>query len=117
MRISDWSSDVCSSDLHVLRRKIEFDPRLQDEALRQPLIVIAFEPAEQIALVGEERCAFHFEPIGGQALEADDRIGAGGIGLEVLANAGLYVEIWPDGAAVERLYTGDRTSIRLNFRP
>src|SRR3546814_5936727 len=76
MRISDWSSDVCSSDLG----EISLRHRLEDQFLRNALVVIAFKPSEQITLVREEKRALNFEPIGREPLEADRRIGAVGTG-------------------------------------
>src|SRR3546814_5778065 len=108
MRISDWSSDVCSSDLG----EISLRHRLEDQFLRNALVVIAFKPSEQITLVREEKCALNFEPIGREPLEADRRIGAVGTGSKVLPDTRLRVEIRSDRPAVERLQ--DRKSTRLN---
>src|SRR3546814_2585916 len=44
MRISDWSSDVCSSDLLDQRRVIEVLPALRDHAV--PELEIAFEAGQ-----------------------------------------------------------------------
>src|SRR3546814_11659416 len=80
MRISDWSSDVCSSDLEprsesvlrdVLRGKVQLDTRLQDQSLGDALVIIAFEPTEQITLVAQEQGAFDLEQIGREPFEAD----------------------------------------------
>src|SRR3546814_6347633 len=78
MRISDWSSDVCSSDLFgdILSREIDLCPRLQDQPLGDALVIIAFEPPEQIALVRQEQRAFGFEPVRRESFEADRRIAA-----------------------------------------
>src|SRR3546814_2662236 len=86
MRISDWSSDVCSSDLlyvdqprtdvvlrNILRGEIDLGARLQDQALGNALVVIALDPAQNIALGREEQRAFDFEHAGSQALDADRR--------------------------------------------
>src|SRR3546814_20156208 len=84
MRISDWSSDVCSSDLEprsesvlrdVLRGKVQLDTRLQDQSLGDALVIIAFEPTEQITLVAQEQGAFDLEQIGREPFEADRRLG------------------------------------------
>src|SRR3546814_4683713 len=108
MRISDWSSDVCSSDL-ILERKIDLRHRLEDQLLGDALVVIAFEPGEQVTLVRKKQRALDFEPIGGEPLEADRRIGAVGAGPKILPDTRLRVEIGPDRPAVE-----DRKSTRLN---
>src|SRR3546814_10059024 len=34
MRISDWSSDVCSSDLQITKQILDWEPEMQDRALR-----------------------------------------------------------------------------------
>src|SRR3546814_5585641 len=99
MRISDWSSDVCSSDLlyvdqprtdvvlrNILRGEIDLGARLQDQALGNALVVIALDPAQNIALGREEQRAFDFEHAGSQALDADRRVSAVGPAAEVLAD-------------------------------
>src|SRR3546814_13404363 len=73
MRISDWSSDVSSSDL--LRGEIDFGTRLKNQALRDALVVIALEAAEDVAIVQEEQRTFNLEAIGREALVADGRVG------------------------------------------
>src|SRR3546814_20476063 len=121
MRMSDWRSDVFSSDLReacgiaelarpyapdlggeflddlvakpesqlevgkprsdarfgdILSREIDLCPRLQDQPLGDALVIIAFEPPEQIALVRQEQRAFGFEPVRRESFEADRRIAA-----------------------------------------
>src|SRR3546814_1094637 len=87
MRISDWSSDVCSSDLDAL-------------------VIIAFEPPEQIALVRQEQRAFGFEPVRRESFEADRRIAAVWPFAQIRPHAGLKVEIGADRPAVEQLEFG-----------
>src|SRR3546814_1966509 len=99
MRISDWSSDVCSSDL--LGREVELGARLEDQPLGDALIVVALQAREHVALVGEEQRALYVEPIGRQPLEPDRGVGTRRIGLEVIADARLEVEVGTDGTAVE----------------
>src|SRR3546814_11861740 len=102
MRISDWSSDVCSSDLEprsesvlrdVLRGKVQLDTRLQDQSLGDALVIIAFEPTEQITLVAQEQGAFDLEQIGREPFEADRRIGPVRPLPAILATAGLAGEM------------------------
>src|SRR3546814_8048915 len=94
MRSRDWSSDVYSSDLlrDVLRGKVQLDTRLQDQSLGDALVIIAFEPTEQITLVAQEQGAFDLEQIGREPFEADRRIGPVRPLPEILANAGLRSE-------------------------
>src|SRR3546814_10609602 len=44
MRISDWSSDVCSSDLIVVPELLRFAPARVDEFAGQPTIIVAGGP-------------------------------------------------------------------------
>src|SRR3546814_4404157 len=52
MRISDWSSDVCSSDLARLHAGVEFGPRQvcrgEAEALHQDAVRLAARPNPQL---------------------------------------------------------------------
>src|SRR3546814_9515710 len=54
MRISDWSSDVCSSDLHG---SDEFKKAVYLEAARSGVEVKGFKPSEQLKLEGERLAA------------------------------------------------------------
>src|SRR3546814_7935866 len=112
MRISDWSSDVCSSDLFgdILSREIDLCPRLQDQPLGDALVIIAFEPPEQIALVRQEQRAFGFEPVRRESFEADRRIAAVWPFAQILPHAGLKVEIGADRPAVEQLRSEEHKS-------
>src|SRR5689334_18622682 len=65
---------------------------------------MAFEAAEQVALGREKQRAFNLEQVRRQPFEPDRRIGAVGATSEILAEAGLKVEIRPDRMAVERLH-------------
>ena len=40
---------------HRLARQLHFDTRLEDQPLRDPLVVFRFDPGGQIALIREER--------------------------------------------------------------
>src|SRR3546814_12171308 len=63
MRISDWSSDVCSSDLHRMAATLDLEARVIDEIGARPA---AFDRA-----FGEAR----------GNVESGERIGGGGDGL------------------------------------
>ena len=88
---------------NVLRGEIEFDARLEDQPLGNPLVVIAFKPAEHVALLGDERRAFDLEHVGRPPLEPDGRVGPRRRRLEVVPHTGLKVEVRADRAAVECL--------------
>src|SRR3546814_19261854 len=111
MRISDWSSDVCSSDLdlgNVLQCEVDLRHRLEDQSLGEALIIIASEPGVQVPLVRQKDRAFDLEPMGCEPLEADRRIGAIGIGPEILPYARLRVEIGSDRAEFGRASCRER---------
>src|SRR3546814_19780283 len=57
MRISDWSSDVCSSDLVAMLEGILDDPPIAPEALAI-LRILSFEPRENCGEIGR-RCLDH----------------------------------------------------------
>src|SRR3546814_7005084 len=68
MRISDWSADVCSSDLLVLRRR---NPRLQRAVVGQDqqALAVAVEPtggvhAGDVDIVGKRRARLRRPAIG-----------------------------------------------------
>src|SRR3546814_11026603 len=75
MRISDWSSDVCSSDLagayaqfgNVLRGEVQLGCGLEDQLLGQALIIFRFEPRGDVALVRKEQGPVDLEPVSSQA--------------------------------------------------
>src|SRR3546814_19874138 len=67
MRISDWSSDVCSSDLRLL------EPRLIDRRLAQPHLVLPRAAAEDHAYT-RRRLAV-------EALEAETDLPLGRLGI------------------------------------
>src|SRR3546814_2349764 len=124
MRISDWSSDVCSSDLAavqrvgaVVERKL-VGPAIERKATARDTIGIAADgDAEIIGLVdiarevviaeydvrGRPRAVWGFERLQGRAIGDDTRLHARFIGERTR----------PDGPAV-RPFAYDRKSHRLN---
>src|SRR3546814_13940672 len=72
------------------------------------------ETGVQGPLVRQKDRAFDLEPIGCEPLEADRRIGAIGIGPEILPYARLRVEIGSDRAAVEELDLGALDAFAVN---
>src|SRR3546814_2562092 len=56
MRISDWSSDVCSSDLHVGRLARQFQHAVAAAALQQDM---------EFAVIGRHRGRIVHHPFGG----------------------------------------------------
>src|SRR3546814_3456185 len=131
MRISDWSSDVCSSDL-MTRRGNEFRMhRLVREMHHpRPLAVARADPVERIfgQLVGDIALLRHIAPVNVQpvgmghimalALEAHPMVKAG------LGRVGLraHVPLADEGGLVTRAMkifgiigeAGDRKSTRMN---
>src|SRR3546814_2918327 len=98
MRISDWSSDVCSSDLH-------FGPRLQDQPLGNALVQFGFDTCRQIAPGRQESGPVDLEHIGRKALHADDGMGTLGTG-QVLPDTSLQVPPRADRMAPKSLDFG-----------
>src|SRR3546814_10006562 len=87
MRISDWSSDVCSSDL---------------QPLGDPLVIAALDPRRDVALVRQEQRPLDLEPIGGESLEPQHGLRRRRARPEILPHTGLSVEIGTDRAAPQR---------------
>ena len=93
-----------SARRHVLRGKIQFNAGLQDQPLREPLVVIAAEATENVTLIRHEQRAINLEPLGRQSFKADGGIAPSRAASEVLAKADLRVEIRIDCPAVEQLH-------------
>ena len=70
---------------HVLRGEVEFDARLQSHSLYQAQVVPSLQPAQQVALVGQEQCRLGLEPVGRQPFDPDRRIAARRIRAKVVA--------------------------------
>src|SRR3546814_2007728 len=64
MRISDWSSDVCSSDLHVIGQR---DIGLHRRVARNPALGASQRIAHPAA--PEQRIALHRQAVQAQAIE------------------------------------------------
>src|SRR3546814_9873613 len=98
MRISDWSSDVCSSDLGQLARQVE----LQDLALgRLGLAAVVALPGDEVVVGG--RHLGRRQPLREEAAQGGNELVAGGAGDGPVRPQRL--------AALEAL---DRKSTRLN---
>src|SRR3546814_7422626 len=69
MRISDWSSDVCSSDLLVLARGLAEIDRQQDmlEHLSPPPLGLAQASARAASWLERRRCAQAIRPSSSRA--------------------------------------------------
>src|SRR3546814_2954280 len=124
MRISDWSSDVCSSDLHVLNdRPAELPADL--EILRLDLARTAAEFFERRrgahALVGIVDEGFTVKFVGARArhvLHRDEVAADLPIGLDELRQAAHWVQHQVVGQDHrEGLESQDRKSTRLNSSP
>src|SRR3546814_11180579 len=89
MRISDWSSDVCSSDLGEAHGDLLFGPvnvldrlrRDQDAAARQPASGVDDEVAHLPGAVVEEQVMDVAEAavLGGDVRSEERRVGQGGV--------------------------------------
>src|SRR3546814_12216569 len=107
MRISDWSSDVCSSDL------IQFCRRLQDQSLGNEQFVLRLEADGDVPLIADEDGGIDLEELRRQSLQSDDAVGPLRVRLEVVAQTGLDIEEVRDQAAIENL---DCRLVPLNFQ-
>src|SRR3546814_575111 len=110
MRISDWSSDVCSSDLgaepkllHFLYSDVQLGQRLQHQALSDEQLVFRLNARRDVALLADEERGIDFEELRRQALQAEHRVGPLWVWLEIVAHADLRIEEVGDQAAVEQL--------------
>src|SRR3546814_7651082 len=85
MRISDWSSDVCSSDLRARRARNDGEAELDRGALRLDLVA---HRADMFGLGSDEDHVMRFDDLGetfvfGQeAIARMDRVGAGDLRSE-----------------------------------
>src|SRR3546814_8998306 len=120
MRISDWSSDVCSSDLIVVRHCI----RTVAAVLRR--VALGIGP-ELLQVFGAGELPFGASPLGAEVGLAFDRFAIGLVGDHVIAVDGEMVErggvdrrgcLRCDAAAkngeAEATPAQDRKSTRLN---
>src|SRR3546814_9259082 len=94
MRISDWSSDVCSSDLHVVMDGLVMPallPRRDIERDHRTRIGLVERPPARAVIIGRgiaERHLDHPQPlVGGEGAPAVG--GAAGVGLAGLERRGL----------------------------
>src|SRR3546814_13026820 len=103
MRISDWSSDVCSSDL------IQFCRRLQDQSLGNEQFVLRLEADGDVPLIADEDGGIDLEELRRQSLQSDDAVGPLRVRLEVVAQTGLDIAEVRDKEAIEHLEIGRAT--------
>src|SRR3546814_55844 len=105
MRISDWSSDVCSSDLGSKGSGIG-GATLEGPALERLPVLIAADPAHQVIEVGFPCGVFH----GGiEEQTAEDDLAAG-IGLAVKGGGASFQYLQP-GLGLLDLATGGFDSL------
>src|SRR3546814_8520736 len=104
MRISDWSSDVCSSDLRKQRAGAVAD--LMQEIRFLPLCLPVRRDADPTAIGQDE--TRHVDGVGGGMLAAIP----GTASIEAAAAIGPAMRDLPNRPAEMAL--GDRTSTRLN---
>src|SRR3546814_16741159 len=117
MRISDWSSDVCSSDLFAPER-ISFtgtgvSPDDLDRLLQQPRLTINCDTIGMIRRIGE-RC-----PGREIGIRVNPGLGAGYADAEKLVYAGrattkfgIYREPWPDAVQMARRFRTEERRVR-----
>src|SRR3546814_11409710 len=96
MRISDWSSDVCSSDLQ----------RLQHQPLGDEQLVLRLEADRDIALLADEERRIDLEELRCKTLQAEHGIGSLRIRLEVVAHADRCIAEFGAEAAVGQKQLG-----------
>src|SRR3546814_16716425 len=106
MRISDWSSDVCSSDLHAGQISLLDD--LLPWRLITPEIAIAFSGGKnELGILGLLDCLDHSDRSG-----ADRPHGLAGLGVSKTPAAMLEIDLLDRQSVVE----GKRVSVRVEFR-
>src|SRR3546814_9620784 len=64
MRISDWSSDVCSSDLDIMRRQDDRDPALAQTAHHVPHVAAQLDIDPRGRFVEEQDLGFVAQRLG-----------------------------------------------------
>src|SRR3546814_1475644 len=108
MRISDWSSDVCSSDLNEFQHYAE-EQHIHLDYSKPATTIEAWFDADQFEKVIYNLLsnAFKFAPIGGSVRVAVEKITPSTRYPEVSAK----VTIWDNGKGVPK---EDRKSTRLN---
>src|SRR3546814_16465540 len=109
MRTSDWSSDVCSSDLHGLDRLAEHLPVLVEVLAHLPCVGFELADALERRLIGDQRMrrtdaeiAQH-RRVGECALPARDRQLPGEMLEEGIGNAEIALGI----LEIDRVYRSD----------
>src|SRR3546814_10028962 len=103
MRISDWSSDVCSSDLHAVDHASALDRRARRELVGPALDILVIVDLQELARVIDESLGERAIP--GPDRHVGDRIVAA---RDILMLRQLAVE------HVELALHLDRKSTRLN---
>src|SRR3546814_6007367 len=116
MRISDWSSDVCSSDLAVRGDLLRLLRQHAVQRARQ------FEAAEieglaaaHVDLAGDSALG-HVGGAGLVDLQRGDRAGVEDLNLDVAAFGGGDLAAVIRGRLFEQAADGDRKSTRMNTR-
>src|SRR3546814_20116862 len=94
MRISDWSSDVCSSDLQ----------RLQHRPLGDEQLVLRLEAGRDIAILADEERRIDLEELRCKTLQAEHGLGPLRIRLEVAEPADPCTDAYGDEAAEEKMH-------------
>eukprot|EP00160_Parvularia_atlantis_P006580 Unigene15755_Nuclearia_a/m.46951 Unigene15755_Nuclearia_a/g.46951 ORF Unigene15755_Nuclearia_a/g.46951 Unigene15755_Nuclearia_a/m.46951 type:complete len:370 (-) Unigene15755_Nuclearia_a:455-1564(-) len=90
----------------VLAIEIGFSGWLQDQAVGQQNVVVAFQARGSLAVLTNERSGFGLEVVKCHALDTERRPGLGRFRLEILAHPGNHIPPWADRAAVQQLQFG-----------
>src|SRR3546814_1559333 len=112
MRISDWSSDVCSSDLQSLIEK-KWPGKLVFRKKLRHIDGLTYQEVPQ-----QRRCSFYYD--NDLALDEVKKV-ADQYNCDVLLSAGKYLDILPGGVnkgntltQLVKMMDLDRKSTRLN---
>src|SRR3546814_5390928 len=103
MRISDWSSDVCSSDLDHGYLIVELDEAVSRGALKTLLSDAGFEVCDIQAWVDSPDRTLHLVEVDGFLAADDKRIAV------LLAEADAVKQAWSAGSFAVPLTAGDRS--------
>src|SRR3546814_2965999 len=99
MRISDWSSDVCSSDLTIERARAQFDGNVYQEPAPPPLPPVATNVRSGAALMQRSFAPVQWAvrgliPQGTEILSAPPKAGKSWLVLQACVAVAAGVPLW-----------------------